>query len=158
MAQWQDLGLAKATFATLCRALDNKEWKYDADHEALRLHCGVRGDDLPMDLNFTVDSNRMLIIMTSHLPYVIPEDKRLEVAIAVSLVNNMLAHGCFDYDIQEGNIFYRMTNCFIESQVGEELFEYLLNAACHVVDEYNDKFLMLGKGMLSLEQFMQMLP
>lgn len=158
MAQWQDLDLAKATFETLCRSLDRNEWKYQRDDEKLRLMCGVRGDDLPMEMNFTVDPERMLIVMISPLPYVIPEDKRLDVAVAVSMVNNVLAHGCFDFDLGSGHIFYRMTNCFIESQIGEDLFTYLLAAGCNMVDEYNDKFLMLAKGMLSMEQFLGMLP
>ena len=55
-------------------------------------------------------------------------------------------------------MFFRMSNSFIESRIGEELFAYLLMAACNVVDEYNDKFLMLGKGNLSLQQFLEELP
>lgn len=155
MLDWQDLNLAKATFATLCRMLDRNDWHYDADEEKLVLQCSARGDDLPIELTFTIDSERMLIILTSHLPCVVPEDKRLDVAVAVSVINNNLAHGCFDFDLQSGHLFYRMTNCFIESQIGEELFFYLLMAACHTVDEYNDKFLMLGKGMISIGQLLE---
>ena len=154
MADWQDLNLAKATFATLCRMLDENDWHYQKDEEKLSLECSARGDDLPIALDFRIDTERMLILLISHLPYVIPEDKRLDVAIAVSVANDTLAHGCFDFDMQSGHMFFRMANSFIESQIGEELFFYLLMAACHTVDDYNDKFLMLGKGMITMEQFL----
>lgn len=158
MQDWQDIGLARETFETLCRTLDKKEWRYQKEDEKLTLFCGAKGDDLPIDIHFTLDPERMLIVMVSHLPFVTPEDKRLDTAIAVSAVNNLLAHGCFDFDLKSGHMFFRMSNSFIESRIGEELFAYLLMAACNVVDEYNDKFLMLGKGNLSLQQFLEELP
>ncbi|MBE6958174.1 MAG: hypothetical protein E7447_03355 [Ruminococcaceae bacterium] len=157
MADWQDMNLAKATFETMCRTLDNNGWHYARDDEKLRLKCGARGDDLPIDLTLAIDAERMLIMVFSHLPGVIPEDKRLDTAVAVSVINNMLAHGCFDFDLSTGHLFYRMTNNFIESQIGEELFFYMLMATCNTVDEYNDKFLMLGKGMITIGQFLDAL-
>ena len=51
-------------------------------------------------------------------------------------------------------MYYRMTNSFMESVISEEVFAYLLYASCNVIDDFNDKFLMLAKGMLTLEQFL----
>ena len=54
-------------------------------------------------------------------------------------------------------MFFRMTNSFMESKLGEEAFAYMLFCSCQVIDEYNDKFLMLAKGMVSIEQFLSSL-
>lgn len=154
MSEIKNLEQAKATFETLCKALDNHEWHYERNEEKLSIECGAQGDDLPVEISVRVDANRMLAILVSHLPFVIQEDKRLDVAVAVSAINNVLADGCFDFDISSGHIFFRMTNSFIESKISEEVFSYLLFCSCKTIDDFNDKFLMLGKGMISIEQFL----
>lgn len=154
MADEKNLKLAKETFATLCRMLENAQWKFNKDEENLKVKCGAQGDDLPIELNIDVDAERMLTIVVSMLPMTIQEDKRLDIAIAITAINNVLANGSFDYDVLSGRIFFRMVNSFCDSVLGEELFAYMVYASCKIVDEYNDKLLMLAKGMLSIEQFL----
>ena len=157
MAEIKDLKLAKDTFATLCRALDAEDWKYKKDEENLCIECGARGEDLPIEFKVSIDADRMLVILLSNMSFSIREDKRLDVAIAISAINNVLVNGFFDYNLVTGNIIFRMTNSFIESKLGEEVFKYMVYTSCATIDEYNDKFLMLSKGMLSLEQFLESL-
>lgn len=157
MADEKNIVQAKAAFETLCQALDKHEWHYEKEEEKLTLECGAQGEDLPMKITVKVDADRMLIILLSHLPFVIQEDKRLDVAIAVSAVNNALFDGCFDYDVTSGHVFFRMTNSFLESTISEAVFSYMLFYSCRTIDEYNDKFLMLAKGMISIEQFLSAL-
>ncbi len=154
MAELKNLEQAKTVFATVCQALDKHEWRYKKDEEKLSIECGAQGDDLPMEITIRVDAERRLVMLLSHMPFVIQEDKRLDVAIAVSAINNLLVDGCFDYDVTTGHMFFRMTNSFIESETSAEVFSYMLFCACHTIDEYNDKFLMLAKDMLSMEQFL----
>ncbi len=155
MADQKLLEQAKITFATLCQALDNNEWNYKKNEENLSIECGAQGEDLPMDLSINVDPERMIVLLISHMPFVVQEDKRLEMAIAVSAVNNTLVDGSFDYDVSTGHMFFRMTNSFLESKIGQEVFAYMLYCSCHIIDDYNDKFLMLAKGMISIEKFLE---
>ena len=157
MAELKNYEQAKAAFATLCQALDNHEWHYKKEEDKLSIECGAQGDDLPMEITVKVDADRMLVLLISHMPFVIQEDKRLDVAIAVSAINNALVDGCFDYDVASGHLFFRMTNSFIESKISEEVFAYMLFCSCKTIDEYNDKFLMLAKGLISIEQFLSTL-
>ena len=153
MDEQMKLEQAKNVFQTLCAALDHDDWHYKKDEEALTIECGARGEDLPMELLVKVDVDRMLVMLLSKIPFQIAEDKRLDVAVAVSVINNMLVDGSFDYDVASGRIFFRMTNSFAYSTLGEAVFTYLLFCTCSMVDEYNDKFLMLAKGMISLDKF-----
>ena len=157
MADLKNLEQAKATFAVLCQALEKNEWHYKKDEEKLSIECGAQGDDLPMEISVKVDADRQLVMLLSHMPFVIQDDKRLDVAIAVSAINNALVDGCFDYDVTSGHMFFRMTNSFLESKISEEVFAYMLFCSCQVIDKYNDRFLMLAKGMLSIEQFLKTL-
>ena len=149
----EKLERAQKVYGTMCSTLDSHEWHYKKDEEKLSIDCGAQGEDLPMEITIKVDAERQLILLLSHLPFVISEDKRLDVAIAVSAVNDKLVDGSFDYSIADGHMFFRMTSSFIESEIGNELFTYMLMVSCHTIDEYNDKFLMLGKGMMSIEDF-----
>lgn len=154
MTETQKMEQAKTVFATICNVLAQHQWQYSCDEQALTIACGAQGNDLPMEIFVKVDAARMLTMLISHQPFVVPEDKRLDVAVAVSAVNNMLADGSFDYDIAGGHIFFRMTNSFIDSLVGEELFSYMLFASCQIIDLYNDKFLLIASGNLSVQEFL----
>ena len=145
---------AQAVYERICQTLDAHDWKYQSNEEKLMIACSARGDDLPMELNIRVDPERSVVMLFSQLPFAIQEDKRLDIAVAVTAINNMLADGCFDYNISDGSLFFRMTNCFIDSIPGQGVFAHMLFASCQIVDEYNDKFLMLAKGMLPLEKFL----
>ena len=154
MAESKNLKQAQATFATLRQAFDRHGWHYKMDEEKLAIECTAQGDDLPMQIDVRVDADRMLVLLFSHLPFIIQENKRIDVAIAVSAVNNALVDGSFDYDFSSGHMFFRMTNSFIESEISEEVFSYMLFCSCQTIDEYNDKFLMLSKGLISINQFL----
>lgn len=146
---------AQKVYETLCATLDKHEWHYQKNEERLSIECGAQGEDLPMEITIRVDADRQLIMLLSHLPFVISEDKRLDMAIATSIANNGMVDGSFDFDVTDGHMFFRMTSSFIESDIGSELFTYMLMVSCHTIDEYNDRFLMLGKGMMSIEEFMK---
>jgi len=154
MSEIKDMEQAKNVFETLCSAFDNRNWHYKKDEEQLAIECKPHSEDLPIELTMKVDAERMLVSSFSHLPFEVKEDKRLDVAIAISAINYMLVDGSFDFDIKSGHIFYRMTNSYRESIIGEEVFTYLLQCSGAMIDEYNDKLLMLGKGMITIEQFL----
>lgn len=154
MTDEQKVRQAVEVYHTIRHVLEEKHWHYSHDDEALTVACSAQGDDLPMELFVKVDAARMLTMVISHQPFVVPEDKRLDVAIAVSAVNNVLADGSFDYNIVTGHIFFRMTNSFIDSLVGEDLFTYMIFASCQIIDQFNDKFLQIAGGTLSVQEFL----
>ena len=146
---------ASDMYAKLCESMDLLNWKFTKKEEDLLIESGVRGDDLPIGLFIKLNTDLQLLSLFSHLPIAVPEDKRLDFAVAISLINNKLVDGCFDYDITDGSILFRITNSFLDVVLGFETLRYLIFCACSIIDNYNDKFLMLAKGMLSLEKFME---
>lgn len=106
-----------------------------------------------MDFVLAVDAQRQLLRVFSKLPFIVPEDKRMELAIAVCVASNRLADGSFDYDIARGTVVFRLTASFRESKIGDGLFEYLIGCSSVTVDAFNDKFLLLCKGLISLSDF-----
>ena len=89
----------------------------------------------------------------SPLPFKFSEDKRMDGAIATCVASFGLADGSFDYDISTGMVIFRMTATYRESKLGDGLFQYMISCASVMVDEFNDKFLAIDKGMLSIGDF-----
>ena len=148
---------ANKVFRTLCAAIENRGWHFDKI-DALRLvSFGVKGDDLPMRFDLIIDEERQLVRLMSRLPFTVDSEYRIEGAIATCAATYKLANGCFDYDIDTGVIRFRMTASFLESEVGEGLFQYMINCSTGTVDQFNDKFFAVCKGMLSISDFLESL-
>jgi len=146
---------AKAAYAKLCESMEALEWNYTKNEDDFVVECSARGEDLPMDLVIRCDIDMQLIQIFSHLPFSVPEDKLLDFAVVISVINNKIVDGCFDYNITDGNLFFRMTNSFMENTLSFETIKYLVFCSCATIDSYNDKLLMVAKGMLTLEQFLE---
>ena len=146
---------AERAFSTLCAALNARNWNYQVEEDNLLVHFGVNGDDLPMKFIIFVDVDRQMIRLLSPLSFKMSEDKRVEGAVAVCMATYGMADGSFDYDISDGSISFRMTESFRNCSLGEGVIQYLISCACAMVDQYNDKFLALSKGMISITDFVK---
>ncbi|MBO5788919.1 MAG: YbjN domain-containing protein [Clostridia bacterium] len=158
MADARQLKKAQEVYQTLCDALEARQWSYDKDTEnpeKLYVRFTVNGEDIPMRLTLFVDANRELVRLMSFMPFNIPEDKREILAIATCEANYKMADGGFDMDLDDGAILFRMNASYRSSLVSESMMQYMISCTCSTVDRYNDLFLMLGKGAITLSQFMQ---
>ena len=155
MAQEINMEKAKQVYDTLINMLDSRGWKYDKHEEELLIKSGIKGDDLPINFIVVVRPRNQVVQFLSSFPFDIPEDKRIDAALAVCVANYSLVDGSFDYDISDGTITFRLTSSYRESTLGEDLFEYMIMCSAATVDEYNDKFFMLSKDMITLQQFIE---
>lgn len=146
--------IGQNVYETICAMFDNKGYHYERHDDDHVISCTVGGEDIPMDILFVVRDERQLVQLISPMPFRVPEDKRIDIALATTVINDRLVDGSFDFDMAEGRISFRLTTSYIESILGKELFEYMLMVSASTIDEYNDKFLMISKGMISFEQFL----
>ena len=146
---------AQSVYETACRALDARDWKYTRHDEDLVISCGARGEDLPMDLLIVVNPRAQVVSVISPMPFKISEDKRVDGALAVCVANYGFVDGTFGYDIRDGEIRFRIVSSFRESILSEELINYMIVLAASTVDDYNDKFLAVSSGIMSIEQFIE---
>ena len=150
-----NMAKAKEIFDALVNMLDTRDWKYDKFEEDLVIKSGIKGDDLPIEFIVVVKPKNQVVQLLSRLPFQIPEEKRVDAAIAICVANNGLVDGSFDYDIAEGNITFRLTSSYRESTLGADLFEYMILVSAGTIDDYNDKFFMIAKDMMSVQQFIE---
>ncbi len=155
MIDEKKMELAKQVYNTLCEAIERRDWNFGKDEEKLLVHFGVRGDDIPMNFILVVDASRQLVRLMSPMPYKMSEEKRMEGAIAACAASYGMIDGSFDYDLSDGSIVFRMTASFIESAIGEGLLQYMISCSCVMVDKYNDQFLAIDKGLMSIADFIE---
>ena len=146
---------AKEIFDALVDMLDTRDWKYEKFEEDLVIKSGIKGEDLPIEFIVVVKPKNQVVQLLSRLPFQIPEEKRVDAAIAICVANNGLVDGSFDYDITEGEITFRLTSSYRESTLGADLFEYMILVSAGTIDDYNDKFFMLGKSMMTVQDFFE---
>ena len=145
---------AKETYDTVCRYFDGKNWSYEKKDEELFASLRVKGDDMPITLNFVVDAERNVLRVTSPMPFKIDMEKVGEFSFALTAVANAIYNGWFIYDIEKGTLVFRVMAPFMGSSLSEEMVEYLLNVAYSTVNNLNDRFHALSKGMITVEQFL----
>ena len=134
--------------------MDEMGLKYNKNDEEMWVGLTGTGQDLPIQMAFRIYGERCLLVLLSKLPFTIPEDKRLDMVIAVSAINNRMAFGSFDFTVDRDSVIYRLSNCFTDCTPGSELFKWSIICAFRTVDEYNDKLQALVEGKQSVEQFL----
>lgn len=145
----------KELYELFKKHLDARNFKYEPHDDEMHIVLTVHGDDLPQPTVIRVMDDRSVVQIISPIPCKMPEDKRVDGAIAVSVANYGMINGCFDYDFSDGEIRFRVAAGFRGAEFTDETIFYLLAIAFQTTDKYNDKFFMLAKGLLSLEQFIE---
>ena len=144
---------ARAIFNTLCQTLDNMKWTYSPNPDKMVVRTGARGEDLPMDLFLVVDPDMRVMCVRSPMPYQIPQDTRDVVGVAVNIANLSMLNGCFEYDRDHGHLLFRAVAPFHNCQLSQEVCRYMVTLTCSMVDRFNDKFLSVAKGNMTLAAF-----
>ena len=75
--------------------------------------------------------------------------------IAINIANYNFIDGSFDYNIKNGNILFRMTQSYIGMPLSSDVHDYMLHILTSTVDEYNDKFMKIAEGTMTIEEFIQ---
>ncbi|MBQ7364695.1 MAG: YbjN domain-containing protein [Clostridia bacterium] len=143
---------AREVYKMLINTIKDMGWSYE-ELANMQIRFAAQGNDIPMSFRMTVNEGKQTIVLYSLLPLNFDEDKRLLGALASCSANYRLADGSFDYDITDGAIFFRMTANYRDSEITNALMAYMIECSCRTVDRYNDKFLMLSRGIMTLDEF-----
>lgn len=128
-------------------------YTYDFDEENQVFSLSVVGKDIPMRLRIGVSEKQQTIIIYSTLPIEVSKSRNEIVSMAVAAINYKLINGCFEYDEEDCAIYFRMTESYRDSEISAEMIKYLIRCSLLTVDDYNDKLLLLCRGLLTLEEY-----
>ena len=143
---------AEDVFQILCSAFDKQGIIYEKDEESLSVSVVSGGEDLPMGFRIEIVERIQTILLRSPIPIDVKPSKRLDMAVAVTRANHIILDGCFDYNLKEGIVSFRMTSSFLDIEVSEEEFLYMIRIAYSVVEDFNDRFDAVNNGKLEPER------
>ena len=155
MSDQMSIEKAKKVYRSICAAIESRDWFYDKKEEDLAVMFKVSGDDIPISIIMQVDAERQLVRLLSPLPFNVPDDRRVEGALATCAANYGLVDGNFDYNVTTGQIMFRITTAIRANTVGEGVFQHMIDCTLAVVEEYNDRLLALCNGEISIKDFIE---
>ncbi len=147
---------AKKVYDLMLKALNERNWHYKPHDEDLMIVSDYSGDDIPINFLIAIDASREVIRFAAPMPFKMSKEKRVDGAIAVAVANYGMVNGSFDYDINDGEIKFRLSTSYHDCEIGKGFFMNMLAVALTTVDNYNDKFMMLAKGVIDVEKFIKM--
>ena len=101
------------------------------------------------------EEDRQVLRILSPIPVRMPEEKRVEGAIATCVANYGMINGAFDYDMRDGEIRFRLSSGYHNTNLDTEVITYMIACSLSTIDRYNDRFYALAKGMTSLDEFIK---
>ena len=147
---------ALRAYACVISFLEEHNWKYKRNDDELTIITGFKTDDYDIDFKIFIDEKRELVCFRSKLPELFPEDKRVLGAYATCIANCGMFDGFFEFDVNDGEVVFKASDSFKESDMSVAVVEYLFNMSYAFVDRYNDRFLKLADGSISLEKFIEL--
>lgn len=156
MAEDKGLELAKRVYEDMCQAMDKQEWHYDRHDEDLVVTIKMQGEDLPVGLILRVNAAAQVVSVFSVLPVTVPDEKLVDMALAVCIANDGMINGSFDLDMNKKQIVWRLCTTYQGSLLGSEAYCYMVGVSTGTVDKYNERFLMLAKDMIDLKKFVEL--
>ncbi len=147
---------AKKVYQTMLAALDGIKWNYTRHDDDLTVVFDYQGDDIPITALMAIDPMREVIRFIAPMAFKMDKDKVVDGAVAVAVANYGMVNGSFDYDISDGEIRFRLTTSYHDSTIGKDFYIDMMSTALHTTDNYNEKFMMLAKGMIDIDKFIEM--
>ncbi len=145
---------AKKVYATMVSALNHENWIFE-EKDNLCIMSDYQGEDIPIRFFVEVDAEREVIRFLSRMPFNINKDKRVDAALAVCVANYGMINGSFDYDLNDGEIRFRLTTSYCGCEIGEPFFMDMITTAILTTDKYNELFMMLNRGLIDLQGFIE---
>ncbi len=153
MSEANILDRAREVYAVICQALDEIKIAYTKNENEFSAHLNAKGRDLPIDITVRVDYENELVALESPLPTKIPKDRYLEIAVAINALNFIVQDGSFAYNIENGEVAFRLSCGYNSREITKELAVYIFTCSFSTVDTVNDKLDKLMKGETELETF-----
>lgn len=148
--------LAQHAYHKLIAMMDDRNYTYTPNEEKREVNITIHGNDTIMEFTFRINTDRQLVLLNAPMQFTVAKERRVEMASAIAIANFGMYNGCFDYRISSGEIYFRMAQSFTGSLLGHELFAYMLDSACSMIDTYSARFLMFSKGVIDLDKFIDM--
>ncbi len=148
-----DMKLAKFTYRTLLYAVKKKGWTCGNDDNNLSIDYGVNGENLHMNFVVSIDADRKLVRLISKLPLKFDIKRIVAGAISICTANYYFDDGCFDINLNDGTVQYRLTTSYRDSNISAEVLIYFMDFAVWAIDKFYTSLQDVTDGKMDAAQF-----
>lgn len=146
---------ARTVFNELVKFFNEREYKCSIDEEGLSICTTFGTEDIPADIILVVRPEREVVMLLSFLPFTLPPERIEDGCRATCFANIIEKRGCFIINIEDGTIMYRSTNSYAGSLMSAEMLEEMLHLSLRAIDYFNDRFLLLQKGLIEPKEIFE---
>jgi hypothetical protein len=131
---------AELTLDQLCRYLEEDGFGHNVHEDGAAIETGFRARTGTFRLMIFLRHEPALLGVIVRIPETVPEPKRPEVAEAIARANYGLSLGCFELDMSDGELDFRVSMPIGGASLAHEQFRSLLGAAMWTTDRYHRAF------------------
>ena len=145
---------ADSVFGCYCEYLDGKGLRYKKDADERKILLQMTGANLPVTLLLSVEEDNERTFVFAKLPFDVSREKRVDLAMAVTYINAVLATGTFCVDADGGYVSYESNELYTGLHGFTAAYaERVIVSAFSAVDMFNDQLFAVNKGLLTVKEF-----
>lgn len=129
---------------------------YRRQPEKLLFNCSLKEDLMVCPFFLTVVEAQCVLRANCYMPFRFKENMYADACKATCFVNFNLKNGAFCIDVTSGQISFVMTEYFEHTELSIESVLSLIHTLAATVMAYKRSFLLLARGSIDLNEFMQM--
>lgn len=124
-----------SVYATMIKALDKAQLKYERHDDKRAVTFTMQGDDLPIATLMAVDSSA--ITFRCMLAFEAPEERYPEVMFSLNAINDELKFGSFRLDTENGHVNFNYGYIFADANPSGDLILSILKMVVDTVDAHD---------------------
>ena len=137
---------AETTFDLVCSYLREMGYTFSACEESASADLTIIGRTSLLNIRVRVSNDPLLVLILVRMPTVVPDERRAQVAEVVARANYGMMVGCFDYNMSDGMLGYRVSLPLVDAAVTPEQFGAAWRTAFATADHYHRAFCRLLYG------------
>lgn len=123
-----------------------------ADEQKGVIVVGFNGEHGPVHLMARVNEQRKVLFLLFRLPLAVPEERRVEMSEATTRANYGLSIGCFEMDLRNGELNFKVSVPTDEATLSLSQFRRCMGAAGSTIDYYMPAFFQVVFNDMSAEE------
>lgn len=141
--------LANDKFAKLLKVLTAANIEYDQEQGKNAAIFGVNIDNMPTAFRISANDERNIMTLCATLPFTVSPRFTSAVASAVAEINYKLADGHYNFDTDDGKLYFYITLCYADCNISEDAYERFVALPLQVIHDSAKSLAKITAGKFS---------
>lgn len=138
--------LAEREFNKFLKVMTAAKMQYDLEDGKNAAVFGINIDNMPTVFRISCDEERNMMTLCATLPFTILPHFTAAAAVAVAELNYKLADGHYNFDTDDGRLYFYITLCYADCLITEEVYERFIALPLQVIHESGKSLAKITSG------------